>query len=104
MKKRVYTIATICLLSSTAFKNDKIVNQVKGRDFVPDEKTAIKVAEAIWLPIFGEDIYDEKPFVAHLVKNVWYVSGSLKPGEFGGVAMIEIRKSDCKILSVSHPK
>jgi hypothetical protein len=104
MKRTIFTIAAICLFSSMALKNDKAVHQVTGRDFVPDEQTAIKIAEAIWLPIFGKEIYDEQPFEAHLVKNIWYVNGTLKPGYFGGVAQIEIRKSDCKILSVSHPK
>lgn len=30
------------------------------------EETAIKIAEAIWYPIYGEKIYDKKPFVARL--------------------------------------
>ena len=26
-------------------------------DYVPNKNTAIKIAEAIWLPIYGESIY-----------------------------------------------
>lgn len=74
-------------------------------DFVPNEETAIKVAEAIWLPIFGESIYDKKPFRAKLVNNeIWVVEGTLEEGLLGGVPLIEIQKSDCKILKVEHGK
>ncbi len=76
---------------------------------VPDEETAKKIAEIIWLPIYGEKIYDEKPFKASLVKNVWRVKGVLhNRGDstllMGGTAYIEIRQSDCKILKVFHTK
>lgn len=77
----------------------------KNRDFVPDEKTAIKVAEAIWLPIYGDDIYTQRPFKAKLVNsNVWVVEGTMEKNMAGGVAYIEIRKKDCKVLKVSHGK
>ena len=72
--------------------------------FVPDAKTAIKIAEAIWIPIYGEHIYKEKPYTVRLKKGVWSVEGSL-PGESkGGVAFILIQKSDGKILRVIHGK
>lgn len=73
-------------------------------DLIPDEKTAITVAEAIWLPIFGKRIYEQKPFVAFLMDGkVWLVSGTLKT-EIGGVVSIKIQKSDGKILEVLHGK
>lgn len=72
--------------------------------YVTDETTASKIAEAIWLPIFGEEINGEKPFRVELKENsVWIVRGTLN-ADIGGVAYIEIRKSDCKILKVSHGK
>jgi len=76
--------------------------------YVPDQATAIKIAEAIWLPIYGKEIYNEKPFKAKLIKGgtVWEVTGSL-PNDMlvlGGTAIIEIRRSDCKILYVIHGK
>ena len=37
--------------------------------FVPNSETAIKIAEAVWFPIYGNDIYDKKPFVAKLVDS-----------------------------------
>ena len=75
-------------------------------NYVPNEETAIRIAEAIWLPIYGDRIYSEKPFVATFKKktNTWIVEGSLPPNSSGGVALIEIRKSDCKILRVKHGK
>lgn len=72
---------------------------------VNDEETAMKIAEAIWVPIYGKDIYDQKPFVAVLKGDtVWVVEGTLPMEVLGGTAYIEIQKSDGKVLKVTHGK
>lgn len=81
----------------------KDVNLIK-EGYVPDSTTAIKIAEAIWLPIYGEGIYKKKPFVARLKDGkVWIVEGTLLEGK-GGVPYIEIQKKDCRVLKVLHGK
>ena len=86
---------------SSATKQQYILN----RDYVPNEETAIKVAEAIWLPIYRKRIYENKPFRAILTNtNVWIVVGTTMKETHGGVPYIEIQKKDCKILKVSHGK
>ena len=113
----------LLLVCSTSIYSNLIQNKNEKRDYVPDAETAIKVAEAVWLPIYGNMIYNEKPFTARLENNkVWIVEGTLKGDSVynskpkpnpnsrsifivvGGVAHIEIQKSDCKILQVSHGK
>jgi hypothetical protein len=72
--------------------------------FVPDDSTAIRIAEAVWLPLYGESIYDSQPFVARLEgDSVWIVEGTL-PEEYmlGGTPYAEIRKSDAGIIRVTH--
>jgi hypothetical protein len=73
--------------------------------FVPDEATAIKIAEAIWLPIYGKQVLERKPYKAELdsTKTKWIVVGTLHKKK-GGEPCIVISKSDCKILLVSHGK
>ena len=77
---------------------------VPPNGYVPDEKTAIAVAEAILIPIYGEqDVSQEKPFHAKLdAWNIWTVQGSLPRGRAGGVATIKIQRKDGRVLSVSH--
>lgn len=73
---------------------------------VPDEATAKQIAEAVWLPVYGETIHDEKPFQVELVADsVWVIVGTL-PQKYalGGVAYIEIRKKDGCILGMGHSK
>ncbi len=71
--------------------------------YVPDAKTAIKIAVAAWEPIYGEEeITGEKPYQASLANGVWTVRGSLPEGMVGGVAIAEIAKDDGKILRVIH--
>lgn len=78
------------------------------RDYVPNEETAKRVAEAIWLPIYGEKILEQRPYNVILKDSIWVVGGLMplpcrnEPGCRGGTAYIEIRKRDCKILKVTH--
>jgi hypothetical protein len=86
-------------------------HSVQPKDgFVPDARTATKIAVAVWEPIYGEaKIAGEKPYKARLDTNgVWTVEGSLPTSVLGnvkgGVASAEIAKSDGRILRVSHGK
>jgi hypothetical protein len=73
--------------------------------FIPDEATAIKVAEAILSPIYGEkQILGERPFHATLNDGTWTVSGSLPKGWDGGVATIRIDKKTGGVISYIHTK
>jgi hypothetical protein len=82
-------------------------NKYKQREegYVPDSATAIKIAEAVWIPIYGkETLSDEKPFKARLVNGVWIVDGTLPKGSRGGTAYAEISKETGCILKVTHYK
>lgn len=72
--------------------------------YIPDAKTALKIAEAVWLPIYGEEIYSTQPFNASLRDSVWVVEGSLPKEMDGGVPYIEIRGVDGTILAVYNGK
>lgn len=71
--------------------------------YIPNEETAIKVAEAIWMPIYGEkDILEHRPYNAKLKDGkVWIVSGTIYTRK-GGSPFAFIQKSDGKILDVYH--
>lgn len=112
-------IAVFVYSSLTAFSfGSQDDGYIPKEGFVPDSTTAVKVAEAVWLPIFGNKIYDYKPFVAKLSEDkiVWIVEGSFhsepsrREGNTiihmrkGGVPHIEINKKDCKILKLYHGK
>ena len=70
--------------------------------FVPDEATAIRIAEAVWLPIYGKGIYYSRPFRPELVKDVWIVAGSLPKDSQGGVPIAKISRDDGRVLQVVH--
>lgn len=105
---KLLIVIVFCIVATLNAQSRKEISIKDG--YVPNKETAIKIAEAIWLPIYGEKIYQEKPFKAVLVKDsIWIVTGTLKdPGDgkdiVGGTAYIEIQKSDCKILKVIHGK
>ena len=73
--------------------------------YVPDADTAIKIAVAVWEPIYGrKQIQSQKPFRATLRNGVWTVHGSLPPNTPGGVAEADISKKDGRVLRVIHGK
>lgn len=75
--------------------------------FVPNEKTAARMAMILWSAIYGEkQIRSEFPFHITLVDDtLWSLSGSVNPvGAIGGAAHLLLRKSDGKVLFIIHEK
>ena len=91
---------------SIAFSaQEKKHNYLPANGYVPDAKTAIKIAVAVWSPIYGEkQIQNKKPYKARLNKDIWIVDGSLPKGSPGGVPEAEISKQDGRIIRISHGK
>lgn len=82
---------------------------------VPDEATAVKIAEKALAKIYGgKTIQSERPFKAILRDGIWHVGGTLyckdEHGKVitgrcdGGVAMAQIRQSDGRVLKTGHTK
>jgi hypothetical protein len=71
---------------------------------IPDESTAIKISEIIWLQVYGNSIDKHKPFKATLNGDIWTVHGTKHSGDFGGVPALEINKSTGCIIRVFHTK
>ncbi len=82
--------------------------------FVPDSMTAIKVAEAVLIPVYGKDKIDsERPFKATLDNGVWTVDGTLHCSDgkggvtthcVGGTAEVKLSKADGRVLWMIHYK
>lgn len=78
-------------------------NYIPPQGYVPDAETAITIAVAVWIPIYGEaQIAQEKPYTAVLLNGIWTVQGSLPKEMLGGVAIAEISKIDGRVIRVSH--
>ena len=106
---------TICLSLALLFSPRLVLAQgsapagyVPPKGFVPDSATAVRIAVAVWIPIYGErQIMSEQPFVATLKDSVWTVSGSLPQppagaAVAGGTAVVRIAKRDGRILFLWH--
>jgi hypothetical protein len=82
--------------------------------YVPDSKTAVRIAEAVLAPVYGEEkINAGRPFNAELKDGVWTVTGTLRCPDGhggmttdceGGTAQVRIAKSDGRILFMIHHK
>lgn len=76
--------------------------------FVPNAETAVKIGEAVLIPVYGEaTINRERPFKATRQGEVWRVTGTLNCGATeceGGTAVVRISKTSGEILFMGHYK
>jgi len=79
------------------------------KGFVPDSNTAVRVAEAVLIPVYGEKkIEAERPFKAEFEDGVWTVNGTLRcPDGHGGtttscVGGTATVKEDCESGRSDH--
>jgi hypothetical protein len=87
---------------------------VPKEGFVPDSATAVKIAEAVLIPVYGKKkIESERPFKATLENGVWTIDGTLRCPDgkggvttmcVGGTAEVKLSKTDGHILNMIHYK
>jgi NTF2 fold immunity protein of polymorphic toxin system component len=72
--------------------------------FVPNESTAIQIAEAAAKAQYGgETVSSEEPFHARLYGETWIVKGTLHPqGALGGTVVVKVSKLDGRIVFMIH--
>jgi NTF2 fold immunity protein len=109
MTRRILAIPLFFIVSIATYAQSSRDTSVSPKDgFVPDAKTAEKIAEAVLIPVYGEEqISRERPFKAARHGEVWTVTGTLNCGApqcEGGTAVVEISKTSGAIISMVHYK
>ena len=70
---------------------------------MPNEATAVAIAEAVLIPIYGAaEVAADRSYRARLTDGIWRVSGTLPPDRRGGTAVAMIAKDDGRIVRVFH--
>jgi hypothetical protein len=104
MKKLILIVLAFACLALFSFTLIAIsTSQAPPNEgFVPDEKTAVKVAESVWLPVFGNDIYSHQPFKAELIQGkCWKVYGTgNKQNRKCPFALIQ--RKNCMIIKIAE--
>jgi hypothetical protein len=99
---RVFAVSLL-LMSANHEMSGMGKSPLPPQGIIPDEVTAVKVAEAMFPPIFGqEEVTKYLPYHAQLKDGVWTVYGTLKPGSRGGTPQMSIQKKDGKVIEVWH--
>jgi hypothetical protein len=75
--------------------------------FVPDAATAIAIARAVLVPIYGaKAMQAEEPLTAQRHGDIWVVEGTLPCPKVascvGGTAELQLSAKDGRILHVTH--
>jgi hypothetical protein len=110
---KLLRLSMVLLVTPLAFSQVD-AGYVPKTGYVPDSKTAVKVAEAVLIPVYGlKQVELEQPFTATLKGDVWAVAGMLRcPDGKGGitagcdgvVAVVRISRRDARILYMMHGK
>ena len=73
---------------------------VPPQGMVPNKETAVRIADAVLTPIYGEIVVErERPYSVTLRRGIWIVKGKVHPGP-GGNLLIEISKRTGCIIRV----
>jgi hypothetical protein len=100
-------IATLCLSSASLAQNVPSENVPKifecNDGVVADKETAIRIAEAILSPVYGEEaIREQRPYQVTVKDGKWTVDGTASPGHVGGRFHIAILQSDGRVLEIGY--
>lgn len=101
---RYFFIVLVLALSSPCFADSSNSYPPPPPDgYVPNASTAIAIARAILIPIYGDSIPKDAAFKADRKGDVWYVHRALEcppPGVcLGGAENVLISAKDGQILS-----
>ena len=79
---------------------------VPKNGFVPDKETAVAIAYAVAVPVYGKkEIDQETPFRTELQGGVWTVLGTMQCKSCsGGTLVMQIDGASGKILFLIHTK
>ena len=96
---------SICGAQTELKQTESMPGYLPKEGFVPDQGTAITIAIAVLVPIYGEaEIREKHPFSATLKNGKWTVVGSLPKNAVGGVPEVQLSKLTGRILKVSSGK
>ncbi len=100
----VCRVAAVAILISIAAATAQNIRREFPNGLVPDQKTAIAIAEAVLFRVYGEKaIRDERPYVVKHVRGKWIIDGAPPPRGFaGGSFHIVISQRDGRVLEITH--
>jgi hypothetical protein len=71
--------------------------------YVPDSNTAVAIATAVLIPIYGKAKIDaERPWHTGLKNGVWTVVGTFHGNGLGGEGIVQIDKKTAAIVYLGH--
>ena len=114
MKRRFFfALATITglgsLLTVASGKPPQEAKPMKlAFDLKLDEASAVKIAEVIFVKVYGEDVLSQRPWKVRLEADdsIFHIEGTLDTSKEarGGVGEIKIKRSNAEVVSMMHGK
>ena len=104
MKKLMLIIFAVMFLAlfSFALITISVSQALPDEGFVPDGKTAVKIAESVWLPVYGADIYNHQPFKAELIKGKYWKVYGTGNAQDRKCPFVLIQRKNCMIIKIAE--
>lgn len=101
---RACRVAAIVILISVAAATAENIIREFPNGLVSDQKTAIAIAEAVLLHMYGEKaIREQRPYVVKHVRDKWIINGAPPTRGFaGGSFHVVISQRDGRVLEITH--
>jgi len=98
--KSVFIAAVFAILSMPLLGSEKKISLSGNLPEVNlnlDKKTAARIAEAVFVRLYGEEILNERPWLVSENDEIFFVKGTMRHS-LGGVAKMVINKKNGAII------
>lgn len=90
-------------LPNDANPSSSVTRASQDVDIELDEKSAVRIAEIILASVYGDEVLDQRPWNVSSTREVFEIQGMLKTTK-GGVATIQLKKTNCQVVQIYHTK
>jgi hypothetical protein len=79
------------------------ISSPTSREILPNRETAARIAEVLLVRVYGRRQIDRQlPLDMAPEAQGWVATGRLKPTQVGGVAVVELARSDGRVVRMTH--
>ena len=101
MNRAICSLIAAVSLTEICVANELRFDPPPKNGLVPDAKTAIAIAVAVWKARYGDALLHHQRYEAELRGDVWWVSTYLPKGALGGGVIAKISKKDGTVLGTT---
>ncbi len=89
-------------IDENARQEDEALRGSRQVDLDLDQESAVQIAEIILVKVYGKIVLSQRPWNVTKAGKVFTISGTMPKNSYGGVASIEINRTNAQVMSIIH--